>query len=345
MYTVSIETMKDMIKHVSLRLNEPLMIWGKMGAGKSEGAHQAATEENALICDIRLSQYDSVDMRGLPDRAAIEGTTKAMTVWDLPSTIPFVGNPLFPTDQTIMLFLDEINSASPAVAAVAYQLINDRRVGEHVLLPNVRIVAAGNRDIDKGVTNKQPAPLSNRFTHVEADCDVTEVCLHLQSKGVPAVGVAFLQFRKPLLHTFDPTKPDKAFASPRTWEKAFKYLADSQMPLAVRDASIAGAVGSGNAAEFMAFTEVWQNLTPIKQIIADPKGVEIPTEASLRYAMAVNVSGNMKLENIEALHTYIDRFDPEFVMLAWKLATSRDAQLYTSPAFLTMSKKYGAVYR
>lgn len=34
--------------------------------GKSEGIAQLAAENDAVLCDIRLSQYDSVDLRGFP---------------------------------------------------------------------------------------------------------------------------------------------------------------------------------------------------------------------------------------------------------------------------------------
>ncbi len=39
--------------------------------------------------------------------------------------------------------LDELTSAERDVFGVAYQFINERRVGEHILMPNVRIVARG----------------------------------------------------------------------------------------------------------------------------------------------------------------------------------------------------------
>src|SRR5690606_25638380 len=150
---------KGMIDHIAIKHPEPLMFWGSMGIGKAEIINQSEAEHGATLVDIRLSQYDSVDLRGIP----VPPEERRQTVWHAPSTIPFKGNSRFNEDEgLIFLFLDEVNAASPAVSAVAYQLINDRRVGEHELMNNVRIIAAGNRDQDRGVTNRQPAPLSNR---------------------------------------------------------------------------------------------------------------------------------------------------------------------------------------
>jgi len=244
MHTLDINDMKSFIKHIALDMMEPVFVWGGFGVGKSEGIKQAcrehakdvhgpdapmilykgaasldrarqraaAGEKGAILCDTRLSQYDSVDLRGFPGVDPATGTT----VWHVPSTLPFEDNKLFDglDDWIITLFLDEANSASAAVSAVAYQLTNDRCVGEHRLRRNVRIVMAGNRETDKGVTNRQPAPLSNRLTHIEATASAEGLALYAQSAQWPPVFVAFIHFRKELVNTYDPDKPSKTFTLP-----------------------------------------------------------------------------------------------------------------------------------
>jgi len=337
MYTISMGELPAFLKHVAVRLREPVMIWGPPGVGKSEGVGQVF--QNDQLVDIRLSQYDSVDLRGLPM------PSEGLTVWHMPSTLPFKGNPRFDASLPVIgLFLDEINSAAAAVSAVAYQLINDRRVGEHVLMDNVVVIAAGNREGDKGVTNRMPLPLANRFTHVEVGVSADSWCLWAQDAKLPPIGIAFMQFRKPLLSTFDPAKPQKAFATPRTWAKALRYYADDQMPEAVKMAAMAGAIGEGPAAEFWGFVDVWAKLTPIAKIIAAPDKVKVPEEASMRYAMAINVSGSLSLENAAPLYQYLTRMDAEFMVLAWSMALKRDTRLWGSPEFIAFSKAYRGVF-
>jgi hypothetical protein len=361
MQVISIPDFIDMIDHVAVRNTQPLMCWGKPGVGKSMGVRAALvrlltsigltfdgpgyrsgkTEETTCdrLVDIRLSQYDSVDLRGIPVPHA------GMTVWHAPITIPFKGNPNFSEDDVpIIMFLDEINAAAPSVAAVAYQLINDRAVGEHRLMDNVRVVAAGNREQDRGVTNRMPTPLANRFTHVEVDVDVNAWCWWAQEEGLPAEGIAFMQFRKNLLSTFDPKKPDKAFATPRSWEKALLYYADKAMPEHIKQASMSGAVGQGPSAEFWGFIDVWKKIPNMADIEANPTGVPVPDEAAQRYAVAVAISGTLTPKNTAPFSMYLRRMDPEFGVLAWQLAMRRDPTVSGTKEFIDFSKEFRAIF-
>lgn len=345
MHSISISAMKTMIQHIGMDMREPLMFWGQPGVGKTEGVVQLCAETGGHLVDVRLSQYDSVDLRGIPgiDRG------DNLTVWHAPSTLPFKGNKRFShlQDLPIFLFLDEINSASPPVAAVAYQLVNEKRVGEHELMDNVIVIAAGNRDTDRGVTNRMPLPLANRFTHAEIVVSVDDWSLWAQKAGLPPVGVAFINFRKPLLSTFDPSKPDKAFATPRTWAKALGYYANDKMPTSTKHAAMAGAVGDGPATEFWAFVDIWSKITPIDRILKDPTGVSLPDdkEPGMSYAMAVSVSGHMTKKNITPLHTYLMRLAPEYTVLGWTLAVKRDGTLDETREFIEFAKKHRAIFK
>ena len=186
MHSISIPTAMQVIEHVVVRMNEPVFLWGGFGVGKSSLVWQAAKKIGAVVVDIRLSQYDSVDLRGFP---GVHDETNE-TVWHVPATLPFEGVKAFehiPDDVPILVFFDEGNAASNAVSAVAYQLINDRACGEHKFRKNVRVLMAGNREGDKGVTNRQPAPLSNRLTHYEVVSDVPSVVDYAMANGWPAI--------------------------------------------------------------------------------------------------------------------------------------------------------------
>lgn len=338
MQVINIPTMKSLIAHVGVRHRRPLMFWGPMGVGKTEGVEQSAVEHGATLVDVRLSQYESVDFRGIPD--IVDGST----VWNMPATLPFKGNPRFDEDNgLIFLFLDEINSGHPSVLAVCYQLLNQRRVGEHQLMDNVVILAAGNRDGDRGVTNRMPAPLLDRLIQAELVADIKPWSAWAQrSRKVPPVGIAYLNFQPEQLHTFDPASSEKTFASPRSWEYAFEFFMDTSMPEDTRIAAMAGAVGEARVIQFTAFNEMWGTLVPIADIIANPDKVPVPTEMDRRYAMAVHVSGHMSHDNADQLQRYLGRMDPEFVVLAWTLALNRDDTLTDTNAFL---RDYAPRYR
>lgn len=329
MQVINIPTMKSMIHHVGVRKRRPLWFRGRSGIGKTEGIHEAAQEVGAVMCDIRVSQYESVDFRGIPD---IQNGT---TVWNLPATLPFKGNPKFDEDgPLIFLFLDEADQGEPSTAAVCYQLVNERRVGEHILMDNVVIIAASNLQTDRGVHNRVPSPLNNRFTHAELIADVKPWSAWAAKQGYSPTIIGFLNFRSELLHTFDPDKPEIAFATPRTWSFVQQDFTDTEMPADVRIAAISGSVGEGPGVELMAFAEIMSELRPIEEIIANPTKVPVSERLDMQWAMATHVAGNMNKDNAAPLHKFLERLEPEMVVMAWTMAIQRDDSITDSNAFL-----------
>lgn len=328
--TISIPQMKALILHQGIRKQRPLFFWGPSGIGKSEGIAQSAEETGAAFVDIRVSQYESIDFRGIPD------VQLGATVWNMPATLPFKGNPRFDEDsgKPIYLFLDEMNQGDPSVLSVCYQLINDRRIGEHELMNNVVIIAAGNRAKDRGVTTKFPDPLANRMQHAELIPDVKAWSAWASKAGVSPTLIGFLNFRSELLHTHDPQKPVEAFATPRTWSFVNEDFSDPELPADLKQASISGSVGPGPGIELGAFVEIMNSIRPIEEIIADPKGVPIEGGLDIQWAMATHVAGNMTKDNADALHQFLERLEPEMVVMAWTMAIQRDEDITDTNAFL-----------
>jgi hypothetical protein len=323
--------MKSMIHHIGIGKRRPLMFHGPSGIGKSEGIQQSCAEHGGVMCDIRVSQYESIDFRGIPN------ITDGETVWNMPATLPFKGNARFAMadpDKPIYLFLDEVNQGDPSVMSVCYQLINDRRVGEHELMDNVVIICAGNRAQDRGTTNKFPAPLSNRMTHAELTADIKSWTAWAARAGVHPTVIGFLNFRSELLTTFDTAKPVPAFATPRTWKFVAEDFADETIPEDVRAASISGSVGEGPGVELMGFAEIMKTIIPIEEIIKAPDTTPVPEELSLQWAMATHVAGSIDLTNASPLSTYLKRMEPEMTVMAWMLAVGRNEELCESDAFL-----------
>lgn len=345
MHMVTASTLKGMINNGVFGLNEPLMVIGQFGAGKTDVIQEACEERGALCVPVLLGQYDTVDLKGTP-WVSEEANGYQMTVWHPASTLPLKGNPNFPTDREILLFLDERTSATVPVLGICYQLLQARRVGEHEVMDNVRILSAGNRESDKGIVNRQPMPLCNRESWVEFGIDVDQWCQWAMRKypNDAAIFVAFMNFRKPLICTYDPAKPEKNVATPRTWEKCIKFHRTT-MPTDEKMAWMAGAVGDGPSAEFWGFVDVWQQVGKLmKHIQKEPLKAPIPEEPSMQYAISVSISGNLKVSTSALYHQYLTRMSPEFVVLAWQLAIKRDPKLFDTEEFVDFGKRYKAVF-
>ena len=345
MQVIDMATMKEAIKQIVIRKNRPCIFIGPSGCGKTEGADQVGIEEDIFLARFLLGQYDSVDMKGTPWVRTRDGYQD--TVWHPASTLPFEGNPAFPDDRIILLHFDEATSGTVPVLGIMYQLTQERRVGEHKLKDNVRIMLSGNRESDKGIVNRFPMPLCNRLTWYELQPTVQAFSLHAQKIGVDPVCVAFLNWQKTKLHTFDPKSPDKVFATPRSWVTAMEYYSDTKMSAALKEASISGSIGAGVCAEFYAFVEHWRMIAKLMpSILKTPDKAEVPTEPSMQYAVAVSISGSMKDNHTcTAYYTYLKRMPPEFMVMAWSLAMARDDNLREMDAFMVFSKANKAIWQ
>ena len=234
----------------------PVFIWGAPGIGKSSIVKQIAAEQNLEFLDLRLSLLDPTDLKGIPffNAATNEG------VWAKPSFLPSG------KDSKGILFLDEINTAPPAVQASAYQLVLDRKVGEYELPEGWSIVAAGNRENDRGIIYKMPPPLANRFVHFEMEVDFDDWKAWAYAMKIESAIIAYLAYDKSMLFTFDPTSNEKSFATPRSWEYVDSIVKSGIEAELILD-SISGAVGREAAIGYLSFKKVMKELPDLNTIL------------------------------------------------------------------------------
>jgi len=177
----------------------PTFIWGAPGVGKSSIVKQISTKKDVGFIDLRLALMDPTDLKGIP---FFDKDTHS-ALWAPPAFLPREGEGI--------LFLDELNSAPPSVQASAYQLILDRKVGEYELPDGWAIVAAGNREGDRGVTYRMPAPLANRFVHFEMDIDTNEWRDWGYKNNLDERILSYIAYKNEHLFTFDATSDTKSF--------------------------------------------------------------------------------------------------------------------------------------
>jgi hypothetical protein len=339
---VDIRMMKQLVRHQVIRKRKPLLIKGMSGIGKSQGIEQVVAEHDAILCDVRLSHYESVDLHGFP------GINKAtgFSQWHPMSTLPFIGNPAFDPEKLVVIFFDEVNHGKPEVLAVMYQIALDFRIGEFVFGPNVCIVMAMNGTEAKGYGHKLPSPLCDRLKWAELAFDQDAWYEHLASLGVPPVFIAFHRWKKgALINTFNPKEPEEVFATPRSWVSAIEDFTDDDMPMDVKMISMAGTIGEGPNNELWGYIAVWHKVPKTKDVVRDPLGTPIPDEESLKYGTAVSLSGDMNAKTTKAIHAYLTRMDPEYPILAWQLAIARDKKMYDLPEFVDFSQRYKVVFK
>ncbi len=258
----------------------PVMLWGPPGVGKSDMIRQTGERHSAPVIDIRLSQMEPSDLRGIPFRSG------EFVDWATPAVLPDARR----HGERGILFLDEITSAPPSVSAAAYQLILDRRLGDYQVPDGWAIFAAGNRQGDRGVTYSMPAPLANRFSHYEVEVNLDDWVAWAFANGVDDRIIGFLRFRPDLLFDFDPSHNPVAFPSPRSWEfahRALQKFGDNPNLLA---SALQACVGKAAGVELNAFIDNLGQMPDLDAIVSG-QDVPAPSELDLQYAVASALVG------------------------------------------------------
>jgi hypothetical protein len=347
----SVQARKAILK--AFKVKRPVFLWGPPGIGKSEVVSEITEELGGFMIDLRMAQMEPTDIRGIPFFNKDIGKMDWAPPVDLPDEDLASQYPI------VCLFLDEMNSAAPAVQAAGYQLILNRRVGKYKLPDNVVIVAAGNRDSDKGVTYRMPMPLANRFLHIEMRPDFSSWQNWAVNKGIHKDVVGYLSFAKQDLYDFDAKSSSRAFATPRSWCFVSDLLNDEEDT----DSDtlfnlVAGSVGEGLAVKFMAHRKVAGQMPEPSDILAGKVKELRVKEVSAMYSLTISLCYELKdaldnkRVNTKQFHEMADNFfsyimanfETELVVMGAKVAL-KTYRLPIEPSqlkhFDDFHKKYG----
>ncbi|MCF6308907.1 MAG: MoxR family ATPase [Sulfurimonas sp.] len=308
----------------------PTFLWGAPGVGKSSIVRQIADEKGIGFIDLRLALMDPTDLKGIPFYDKESHTA----LWAPPAFLPSSGSGI--------LFLDELNSASPSVQASAYQLILDRKVGEYELPEGWAIVAAGNREGDRGLTYRMPSPLANRFVHFEMEVDVEDWRLWAYKNSLDERIISYISYKSEHLFTFDSKSDVKSFATPRSWEYVNSILKSSITQGLLLD-TLSGAVGKDVAVSFLSYSKVMNKLPDIQNILTCGTG-EYSDEVDVLYALSTGlVSAYLKDtndENLENLLKYTLDLKSEFAIMIVQDLQRNGVRMEHSSVFKDWVKKF-----
>ena len=326
----------------AIQTRRPVFLWGPPGIGKSDIVKQIGQDAGREVIDVRLALWEPTDIKGIPYYNADKGTM----VWAPPSELPM------DPESNAIIFLDELNSAPPAVQAAAYQLILNRRVGTYSLPKGVDIVAAGNREGDRGVTYRMPAPLANRFIHLEAKVDFDDFQEWAVMNAVHPEVVGYVGFAKQDLYDFDPKSPSKAFATPRSWVFVSDLLKDDDCDIDTLHNLIAGAVGDGLAVKFMAHRKIAGRLPKAEDILSGKVKDLTIKEVSAMYSLTVSLCYELKDQAEKKSKTFdsqadnffrymMDNFPTELVVMGAKTGLTN----YNLPLDATKMKSFDEFHK
>jgi hypothetical protein len=345
----TVQAKKSILK--AFQKKRPLFLWGPPGIGKSEIVQEITDELGGFMIDLRLGQLDPTDLRGIPYY------NKDLNKMDWAPPIELPDEELASQYPIVVLFFDELNTAPGSIQASAYQLILNRRQGKYKLPDNVVMIAAGNRESDKGVTYRMPTPLSNRFVHQELKVDFNSWQEWAIKNNIHHDVVGYLSFAKQDLCEIDNKSAARAFPTPRSWTFVSQFLEDDDIDNDTLMNLISGTIGEGLAVKFMAHRKYSKGLPTPENILSGKVTTLETKEISAMYSLVTNICYELKTavdDKVDLakfnnmfdnfLKFSMDNFETELVVMASRIAY----KIYELPIqplklkhFNEFYKKYG----
>jgi hypothetical protein len=257
-----------------------------------------------------------------------------------------------------VVFFGELPNADPATIKLLQKYVNREDMSGKLRLPDgVQVIVDGNRIEDKSGVQQQGRAFLSRFEHIEVFSDAQDnINFAAKQEWHPNVQSYFKE------HPSDIDNYDEVFqtsgaassvegrkatglmseegrngiwASMRSWARisAKEYVAD-QMKSPLTLAEMAGNLGSGVGAQYMAHREVIGRLASFDEVMADPESVAIPDKMDERYMLSLLVSIRCKEADLDTVFKFGQRLPLELqaVMLR-NLACRKNFKLNGSAAY------------
>lgn len=237
----------------------PLLI-GDHGIGKSQAVYQLAEELKLPVRERRLSQMTEGDMIGLPKMEG-ESTKFCPPDWYMDAC-----------NKPCVLFLDEINRATPEIMQAAFQIVLDKELNGYKLHPETRVFAAINQSVNYQVNEMDPA-LMDRFFIIHLSPNHESWIAWAQASGeIPESMIDFIrQNPRHLEHTDKNYDAKEIYPSRRSWHRSarsLKYanLVDKFETLEFYQI-VMGFVGPAAASSYVDFLKNYDKLISAEDIL------------------------------------------------------------------------------
>jgi hypothetical protein len=371
----------------------PTILWGPPGIGKTAWVEALGKALGAKVITVIGSTRDPTDIAGTltPSGNLIPPSWARKT------------QERSQEGKKTLLFLDEFSSMSPLVHAALLRVVRDKIAGDALLDPTgtpcrpkksdrgcVYVIMAANRPEEGAGSLELPPPAANRIVHIFwPRPDVAEwvqgitlgwdtLIINIpklpdgwkQTKTARQAYTTIASYVQKTQALLDMPQNEAeagyAWPSPRSWELAADGYAAAMVlgaPKKVQKLIIAGAVGEGQALQFMNFA-VLEGLPDPEKVLAAPTKWDVPeepdrlylaissvvfamlqdptqkrfTSAWKAYAHAINATGSQVAVATPAMYPAVKLFK-EYPMAP----VMKDVGKENMKPFLEMMKKAGLV--
>jgi len=324
-----IKQFKELLK-VSIPARKKILAVSQPGIGKTETVLAVASELKMPCVLMHPAISDPTDFKGMPALSKNGKEALFVPFGDLVTLIE--------AKEPLICFIDDIGQSPMGVQAPLMQLLHGRRLNGVEISENVIFIGATNDVNQNSGVSGLIEPLKSRWDSIlRIDYNPDDFCQWLLDKNFPPECVAFVRsFPGEICPPFKATKDMTNSPCPRTVAAMFRWYADGVNDLEVFE----GSCGKGLSAQFVAFLQLMDKLPSLDAILLNPDKVEVPTEASMRYAVACGLSHRADEHNFERALRYIKRItEKKYEVLFCRDALSKNKKIAECRAFLDWATK------
>lgn len=301
--------------------NMNVMLWGPPGVGKTTMARDLAQQLNMRLIHVHAPLTDLLDLKGALSVDNGEARFLPLAQWPKQS------------DQPVLVLIDEIVQAVPAIQNGFSQLLLENEMGELKLPAGSFVIGTGNRLEDKAATHRMPSHITNRVVHLYLDTDHDSWFEWACDHQVHPMILGFAKWRPELLYTFDPAKAQQPYATYRSWMQADAIL-KTDPPESIRFDLVKGVLGEGVALEFIAFWKLYSQLPDLDYVLANPDTAPVPTDVGQLYAISSALAHRVQTKSSKNYFAYLQRLPAEFGVMSVKMAVQINKGLSTTKPFI-----------
>ena len=341
MYALSLDQCVSAIKAVGHK--RTVLLQGDIGNGKSSTLHTLQEEfPNHVACYFDCTTKDLGDLN-LPNMAVMNDA----------GYVTFVPNEELGAHlgKPIILMIDELGKANPAVKNALLRVMQERTVGSVSLHPDSIVYATTNKG-SEGVGDLLPPHARNRLVVVQVrKTDHMDWIEWGINNGIDHSLLGWVKDNPHLMQSFEEVKdPDEnpyifhpkqqraAFVTPRSLHTASDILHEREhMDDQTLTSLLMGAIGDRGAMDLMAFVRLADQLPTLQSIKDDPKNAKVPDSAAAICMVVYRTLSALDKDWINAWMDYMPRLDTEAQAM---FANGVRAPKYSKQSMVMQNKKF-----